>query len=143
MREIKFRAWVKSEDKLYPVAKWSRSGWIAVPVQLSEDDWRLEQRPLEDTVLMQFTELKDKNGKEIYEGDILQFSDKWELNKTNMLLMALSGKTVKERQEWLDAIPYCQQEVKMPDCYTSLSKSDLQQYWEVIGNIYENPELLK
>ena len=53
MREIKFRAWDKDLLKMY-------SKWTVIP-----DDDRSH-------ILMQYTGLKDKNGVEIYEGDILK-----------------------------------------------------------------------
>jgi hypothetical protein len=64
--------------------------------------------------LMQFTGLKDKNGKEIYEGDILQQG-------------LVSGGVTKNVVEW--------QVNKFSDSVLLTS--------EIIGNIYENPELLK
>ena len=81
--------------------------------------------PLEDVELMQFTGLLDKNGKEIYEGDILKFyfGSKWERDQ-----------------------------VQYDDKYAhySLKESNItlnffienEDTLEVIGNIYENPELI-
>jgi len=69
-------------------------------------------------VLQQFTGLKDKNGKEIYEGDIIVDS----FNHCE------KGKVVENTAEfWWDFIEY------------GLDQAEL----EVIGNIYENPELIK
>lgn len=59
MREIKFRAWaIASREMFYPDAN---DGWEITNGKIT---------PLPNTVLMQYTGLKDKNGKEIYEGDI-------------------------------------------------------------------------
>ncbi len=110
MREIKLRVWDKN-SKLW-VAGWklTQSG-----VNSSENDYEW----------MQFTGLKDKNGKEIYEGDIV-FDEDGEYSKTVVI-------------EWEseDACFFGK------DIYTSDS-FDMQEIdGEIIGNIYQNPELLK
>lgn len=70
--------------------------------------------------LMQYTGLHDKNGKEIYEGDILKITYK------------LSGKTIISSVRWANAK------------FKPTRLSEHNQYEiEIIGNIYQNPELLK
>lgn len=83
----------------------------------------------EGTPVMQFTGLKDKNSKEIWEGDIVQYYDKkyyiveWALNIGGMWLLS----TIK-----YDNGPH------------GMGFEETEQYeLEVIGNISENPELLK
>ena len=76
MREIKFRAWTKEMSYLFPVANidFDRKS-------LEEIRGRgIDGRPLyrihsfKDIILEQYTGIKDKNGKEIYEGDIFDLS---------------------------------------------------------------------
>ena len=63
MREIKFRCWRISIKEMYPPASiWKMNLWGC--------DFT------DDIILMQYTGLKDKNGKEIYEGDIIQYQDR-------------------------------------------------------------------
>lgn len=83
------------------------------PSVRTEDGWK---ECTEHAVIMQYTGRKDKSGKEIYEGDIVTDN---------------SGKIYIE--EWRS-----QKIIKLP---TSVTTDFL---WEkIIGNIYENPELLK
>lgn len=69
MREIKFRAWDKEKKDWVKYFDYliNHNGEI---LMLFEGDWEVVKS--ERYILMQFTGLKDKNGKEIYEGDIIQ-----------------------------------------------------------------------
>ena len=115
MREIKLRAW--DGEKMVCPDYINRDGhrW-----------WKENSIPTRSEKVMQFTGLKDKKGKEIYEGDILLHSF-----HSNYIQESLSSKQVVQWHE---------------DCcgfglvLKILAKS---KNIEVIGNIYENPELLE
>ena len=70
MREIKFRAWVKSKRKMYHDVRVGSGGMSIYGFKKEYPNEWVYFHP-EDIQLMQYTGLKDKNGKEIYEGDIV------------------------------------------------------------------------
>lgn len=116
MREIRFRAWDK-KNKRWDIGPF----WVDDRGQIWEQPNRTYDTPnqeivsTDELIIMQYTSLKDRNGKEIYEGDILRitrtgketlpiekdFVVKWDINCWNV-----------PRISWI---------------------------YEVIGNIYEGP----
>lgn len=121
MREIKFRAWNKTnkewiKDNFYLDL---RGEAFSLGSHSCECGTRGEhQEGVGDYEIMQFTGLKDKNGKEIYEGDIVDFNT---MGVNELLRAEYDGLyVIKTGQEITPNEVYC----------------------EIIGNIYENPELL-
>ncbi len=122
MREIKFRAWNNQDKEMYgdDVAKLLLYE-EAVGKKYDKEKW----------VIKQFTGLQDKNGKEIYEGDIVEFRT----------YSTKKGKPFREavRIEGGLLLPF------YDPCYTEDEQGDWFQGddpFEIIGNIHENPELL-
>lgn len=125
MREIKFRAWDKNHKEMMTDLVMNFNGNLYCR-DISKENTFYVRDVKHEVELMQFTGLKDKNGKEIYEGDILEiggdkfkgdviWNDKfaeWKINHYNHSLGLL-----------LETMKY----------------EDV----EVIGNIYENKELLE
>lgn len=112
MREIKFRAWDKEKKiMLYP-----KFG------DISNLSWHGHDGKSETNryIFQQYTGLKDRNGEEIYEGDILT-----------------PGGSIKLAVKWLtnDAMFGFQK--------SAFLLGRMSELYEVIGNIYENPELLE
>jgi len=130
MRMIKFRAWDKINKKMFSPREISFGDeglGLTVMVQRAP---RLFNECLvhgENIELMQFTGLKDRNGKEIYEGDIIAGIDAFD-------------RPVVERVVWDREIEQsCGNGFGAGFVWTT---HELDQC-EVIGNEYEHPELLK
>lgn len=121
-RAIKFRAWDKEEK-----------------VMIDADSWYFSEEfePFIDSVekcirrfeLMQYTGLPDKKGTEIYEGDVLEY----ETTKRKFYIY-----WSKKELAWCAG--FCG-EKQPPDGINRLSRYELDRA-EVIGNIYQNPDLL-
>ena len=125
MREIKFRAWYKRTQTMLPVKvlKLTKYGWIA---DKSHFNYVPNTNVIgRDVELMQYTGLKDKNGKEGYFDDLV----KW--GKSTYQVVWDSDEGVA----WLS-------KVDGEEVWTKL-RIHLIKQGEVIGNIYENPELLR
>lgn len=127
MREIKFLAWhpewrdvvyADNEDEylwgkreFYPFE--FRVGFSSYP---KDDRW----------VLLQYTGMKDKDGQEIFEGDILEKPD---------------GRRVKV--VWCSTSVFAGWDLVAVNSLGELPIHPWAEEWKVIGNVYENPELLE
>ena len=114
-REIKFRAWDKEAKIMRGVSGYRMNEDIQKRVYILQAGNQDIEIPFDELELMQFTGLKDKNGKEIYEGDIV----KWD---------KVSGEVKMRNASWI---------------FEDGWLLDIPEGVEVIGNIYENKELLK
>jgi uncharacterized phage protein (TIGR01671 family) len=141
MRKIKFRAWF--DGHMCEVAKlnfWGdpdQATCDMARMSLNEDGnvEEIFEVYLNEVELMQYTGLKDKNGKEIYEGDIVSFEDSdggYEypdlVVNTGIVEYGKLGFYFTNRVA-----------VEMDDFYIKDGRCD---DIEVLGNIYENPELM-
>lgn len=140
-REIKFRAW-DNENKYMVTSK--QGVFTALRNSMNivrQDDGYYNDGDLlkpnkEKYTLMQFTGMFDKNGKEIFEGDIVkQVSYKYSNDEyghkgfyENISKVLYKGRAFQ--YEWIKT-----NEIEMP-------KDFKENFIEVIGNIYDNPELL-
>lgn len=125
-REIKFRAWHKDLKKMFKIGQ----------ITLEEGTWNFEPNdrdfigmsiPYQPSfVLMQYTGLHDKNGKEIYEGDIVRIIVNNNIEKICKVEFknGIFGVMFSKNKE-LTAFPHF--------CNTT---------FEVIGNVFENGDIL-
>ena len=157
MRETKFKAWHKTEKVMCDVSVINfDQGAFLIGVKPGEDeigdkyfipaptdgrfcDW-------DEIELLQYTGLKDKNGKDIYEGDIIRqiaeysdpFDDENDIDRTYIgeVVSIPSRGCCLKRPSFTDNL---RDEKGYADYYLSVT-----QYRSgIIGNIHENPELLK
>ena len=172
MREIKFRAWDKRNREMID---WETIAVFDMAESLTLVDIITDKD--EDFVVMQFTGLRDKNGKEIYEGDIVcdNYAENYpsdareyvrehggELEGINKNYRVCFGGFIDNIDGYAD-VPeweknemsivgwYLQEETGRVSLagalyhsfgnYSSFRTNKI--YHEVVGNIYENPELLE
>ena len=129
MREIKYKSWDTKDKVIRDVVGMSLyHESLSVDIEfgkyLQDDIKRFE--------LMQYTGLKDKNGVEIYEGDILST----DLSRPYLIVEFRNGAFMyqchHDGQNYYDFMEPANERLKFNT-----------KYHEVIGNIYENPELLE
>jgi hypothetical protein len=120
MRDFKFRAWDKNRKVMIPETKLFRLDCSNELSFLALAQGYYEEYDME---IMQYAGIKDKKGTEIYEGDIYHQGDEniryivvW--NDTGLIGKQIGSSSYAGLQHWRSKI-------------------------QVIGNIYENPELLK
>ena len=145
MKDIKFRAWLKREKIMGEVTgfRFSKSQYPFVDVRFKQNGKIIDERDFfgqedgcDNVIIMQFTGLYDKNGKEIYEGDIVELTNTYKGMNTKSIVeidfidFTFAGK-------WKDKYS------PSGYMYNSLGSYNFPIVTiEVIGNIYENPELL-
>ena len=125
MREIKLRAWDLKTKKMHTVENINFCGRKTVTVQYNP----VKKICLDSVLLMQYTGAKDKNGIEIYEGDIIRHqSGKYGTDFEIKWSPILCGFTAMQIESGYPS--------------PQLNQGTMS-YFEVVGNIYENPELVE
>lgn len=136
MRELKFRGYLKKDNKMFPICDLNFNGVDPGAVGISSCG-RLDCGLCEDyyehadVEVMQYTGLIDKNGREIYEGDILTCHHD------------SPGKVFYHDGGFKLSSDQCPLDLENANSYDSLYEDlIIDNNLAVIGNIHENPELL-
>ncbi len=144
MREIKFRTWSNFDKKMVFL-----NSAISIVNVFTSIEYDVKDNVNPNFQLMQYIGLKDKNDVEIYEGDIVQFQHTDYYNHEDDIFNEIYNEEYGKGQvSWGGSYPAfditelnnincsahdCEYNIFSCDCYVI----------EVIGNIYENPELLE
>ncbi len=128
MREIKFRAWDKVCKKYFYDGNLDNGDVLVIHLNGQVEISNANTYKPDDFILEQFTGLKDKNGKEIFEGDIVKFEDD-EIG-VGTIEYSIDG-----------AVCFCVNRKNKYHQYHYFLISTTS--YVVIGNIHENPELIQ
>lgn len=138
-RPIKFRIW-DTENKKWIIAGWHNNVYQAeyyidvdgVVRVLNYDSLDI----VKNVIIQQYTGLQDKDGKEIYEGDIICIKESDPTSSGNNSICTV---------EYIGC-GFCYRDAytkKIDSLFTILGEATKDEYAEVIGNIFENLDLIK
>lgn len=125
MKEFKMKAWLKKENKMvaiigidlnYQYIRYTDDG------NLFKDDYKIAD--FKDIELLQFTGTKDKAGQELYEADVIKFNDG---------IDDIYGLISYDDEDGTYRVPY--------DENITERLSEREGDFEIVGNIFENPDL--
>jgi uncharacterized phage protein (TIGR01671 family) len=161
-REIKFRAWDVDNKEFVEEFEITHDGYVRL--NYMDGDYFDNFKPKSNLIAMQYVGLKDKNGVEIYEGDIVAYqetifhylerknykeSDGIWVNKiqgknTNMygvekVIKGQKCEIVKWQEDETGFYPFADSPENCGHCGGGIDGENI----EVIGNIYQNKELIK
>lgn len=124
--DIKFRAWNKIEKKMY---FWDKEPYLSFFIGDYGDRLANAFKEANATEFMQYTGISDMEATEIYEGDIIDYVS-WRFRNGKY-----SSWTLPSRRQFPKIVKWNEKRAAF-----NIIRS---QHYKVIGNIYENPELIK
>ena len=137
MREIKFRAYIKKDYNKELIGKTLeissihlKKNKVIIGYSINKSNYGNKSFNYEDIELMQYTGLKDKNGKEIYEGDIVSFNLKSDSEGQPYIIGYIEYQTTFSGYRIMSFEGSFALDYNIKDV-------------EVIGNIYDNKNLLE
>ena len=147
MRELKFRIW-DIQDKSFLSQEYLKEFKVSISCDgqtIRQDFWGGDKTVGEDVIVQQYTGLKDKNNVEIYEGDIVKYS-RCHVVSVEERKNVFSSKLIEDGDfvgEIIFIFPsFCwSYDHKRYDDIESMTGATHR--YEVIGNTFETPELLK
>lgn len=128
MRDIKFRVWDNERNAMFN-SKSVDIDFFEGKIEITSDTIRYDEvytDEIKDFELMQYTGVKDKNGREIYEGDIVEYKNEYHVIEWDDCKFMAKGF-------------YCSSQDTPDDFFSEFAYTNC----KVIGNIYENSELLE
>ena len=144
-RKIKFRIWKRELQKMqYPVPPWDAQDGDLREIFFDWEDWDADKLGQD---LMQFTGILDVEGREIYEGDILQVLISYEEWLTPSVVVwskydeaGYSLANISKIEDWKKPlIGHTVNGIELVQQYQMFNKGG----YKIMGNIFQNPELLK
>jgi len=152
MRQKKFRAW-NEKEKRWKYGELLKTGfYVYTEIKPGDTDMggvlprgSYEEKSEDLSDWMQSTDLFDKNGKEIYKGDIVEYQYlntlEQEIRRAEVKLMSIGdiNRNIEAYYPFCYSISgsYKEKDREITECYLTPSND-----CEIIGNIYENPELV-
>ena len=144
MRKLKFRAWDKKQKRIRQIIRMELPlGETEDLSIISMDDNYLKWEYARDLIIMQYTERKDKNDEEVYEGDIIKFQYDTGYSEETTKGIVKFGEYQAGHNDWGDIMAlgfYVQQIDVCIGQEWNMCRSEIEE-GEIIGNIYKNPEL--
>lgn len=136
MREIKFRAWDLDCNNWFDNGSGFALSWDAIEIFDDND----HKHSTDNIVFQQYTGLKDKNGKDIYEGDVFQYIEHEGYSIPSFI------SAIKFIEEWACFGYETGSEVfgtrDVPFSEHDELQLDFLNHIEVIGDVYRNPEII-